>query len=125
MTLPRPLAYYSAQRIGQLRIALFGSLVVASLMLGGAVVLLATGYIEFGLAVAFPGSLLMISTLVALRTVRGPDRSAKVACVMTGALSLLVFLLFATAPVGLVPLALGVALLALSLARDSGTRRSI
>jgi hypothetical protein len=120
-----PLAYYSDNRIRQLRFALFGTVVVAALMLAGAIALLVMGYVEIGIAVAFPGVLLLTAALISLRTVRGIDRWAKISCVMTGVLCVLVGLALSTAPIGLLPLLVGVAVLVLALTRDPGPRSTV
>jgi hypothetical protein len=120
-----PLAYYSNDRVRLLRIALFVTTAVAVLMVAGAVALLVMGYVEFGLAAAFPGSLLLAAALISLRSVRGVDRWAKVSCVMTGILCVLVGLAMSTAPIGLLPLLTGVAVLVLALTRDPGPRRTV
>ena len=120
-----PLAYYSDDRVRLLRIALFVTTAVSVLMLAGAVALFVMGYVEFGLAVAFPGGLLLAAALISLRSVRGVDRWAKVSCVMTGILCVLVGLAMSTAPIGLLPLLTGVAVLVLALTRDPGPRRTV
>jgi hypothetical protein len=113
---------YSVDRATQLRMLLYAALVVAGLLALAAVWGLATGFPLFAVAMALPAVTVAGSALASLRHLRRRSLAAKVMCVMTGVLLVLVGLILAQLVVGILPSIVGVLLILLALLKDVGAR---
>ena len=115
-------ALYSPGRSRQLGILLWVAVVLAAAMVAFGVFFLTIGYPGYALVVVAPAVLLLGSAATSLRLLRAGGRGGKIGSVVTGAVLILIAMLFANSALSLLPSIVGVLVLLLALLRDVGDR---
>lgn len=110
---------FGAARATQLRVLLIASVVTGAITALFGAVILAGGHPWAGLALLVPGTLLLAACAVALRALALRGTPAKVACLVVGALQVLLGVLLTASGLGLLPSILGVLLIVLTVLPDA------
>ena len=112
---------YSPGRAQQLRYLLWAAVVLGAAFVGLAVfVAMAGGSARFAVFVAVPAFVLLPSAMMTLKAMEQPGLGARIGCLLTGGILIVVGLLLASAVVGILPSIVGILLMLLALLPDGG-----
>ena len=112
---------FSPGRAQQLRYLLWAAVVLGASFVGLAVfVAMVGGSIRFAVFVAVPAFVLLPSAMLTLRAMEQPGLGARIGCLLTGGVLIVVGLLLASAVVGILPSIVGILLMLLALMPDGG-----
>jgi hypothetical protein len=112
---------FSPGRAQQLRYLLWAAVVMGAAAIGLAVfVAMAGGSVRFAAFLAVPAVVLLVAAMLTLRAMEQPGLGARIGCLVTGGVLVVVGLLLASAVVGILPSIVGILLMLLALLPEGG-----